>query len=177
MGADRTIDLGASVQLTPIITILPAGTGRASSYQWTPPGGLNNPSIADPMAAPSVNTKYQLEVTTDGGCKADGDITVRVINGNVGIPNAFTPNGDGHNDIFYVAGGGITRLIKQFAVLKRDGQQLFSVSNVPPGDPAFGWDGKYHGQPVEMGTYVYYAVLIMLDGTSQQIKGTVTLVR
>ncbi|HXB90973.1 MAG TPA: hypothetical protein VNU72_01730, partial [Puia sp.] len=60
---------------------------------------------------------------------------------------------------------------------KRDGQQLFSVSNVPPGDPAFGWDGKYRGQPVEMGTYVYYAVLIMLDGTSQQIKGTVTLVR
>ncbi len=177
MGADRTIDLGGSIQLTPMITIIPAGTGGASSYRWTPAGGLNNPSIADPMAAPSVNTKYQLEVTTDGGCKADGDITVRVINGNVGIPNAFTPNGDGHNDIFYVGGGGITRQIKEFDIFKRDGQKLFGVTDASPGDPAFGWDGKYHGQPVEIGTYIYNAVLLMVDGTTQQFKGTVTLVR
>ncbi len=65
----------------------------------------------------------------------------------LGIPGAFTPNGDGHNDAFYVLGGPANSRIENFAVFNRWGQTIFQSHNTTPGDASAGWNGYFHGSP------------------------------
>jgi len=93
------------------------------------------------------------------------------------IPNAFTPNGDGHNDLFYVLGSPTGSLVQDFAVFNRTGMEVFHVHDAAPGDPTFAWDGRFHGSPVQAGTYVYMVVMQFAGGGRQLYKGTVIVIR
>jgi gliding motility-associated-like protein len=93
------------------------------------------------------------------------------------IPNAFTPNGDGQNDVFYIMGGPQGSRIKDFAVFNRWGQKIFQVHDVLPDDPGYGWNGNYKGAPVSPGAYVYVVVMGFADGTQEVFKGTVMLIK
>jgi gliding motility-associated-like protein len=123
-----------------------------------------------------VTTQYALQVVAPDGCKASGIITVKVFT-QLSIPNAFTPNGDGKNDIFYVMGGPAGSLIKDFAIFDRWGARVFQVHDVAPGDPSFGWNGQDHGSPAPAGTYVYILSVRLPDGEQQLFKGTVLVIR
>jgi gliding motility-associated-like protein len=169
-GQIYTILHGQSVTLDPVIT------GDISSYLWTPATGLSDPTIANPVADPAVNTYYTLTVTAAGGCSDSGTMLVNVYTP-LSIPNAFTPNGDGRNDIFYVLGGPVNSMVEDFAVYDRLGVQVFHVHDVAPGDPSKGWNGYFRGTPAPLGTYVYSVVMKMGDGSRQAYKGTVILIR
>ena len=158
------------------ITLSPQVTGDINSYAWTPGLGLSDSTIADPVASPAKTTIYTLTVETAEGCSASGSIKVGVF-GALRIPNAFTPNGDGRNDVFYVLGGPEGSTIKDLSVYNRWGQRVFQVHDVLPADPAFGWNGTYGGNPAPAGAYVYSLTMRFADGTSQQLNGTVILVR
>jgi gliding motility-associated-like protein len=158
------------------VTLDPAITGDISSYLWTPATGLSDPTIASPVADPAANTYYTLTVTAAGGCSDSGTMLVNVYTP-LSIPNAFTPNGDGRNDIFYVLGGPVNSEVEDFAVYERYGVQVFHVHDVAPGDPSKGWNGYFHGTPAPLGTYVYSVVMKMGDGSRQGYKGTVILIR
>ena len=158
------------------LTLDPVTTGDISSYQWTPPTGLSDPNIADPVASPNANTLYTLTVTAPGGCTASGGILVNVYTP-ISIPGAFTPNGDGHNDLFYVLGGPINSRVEEFAVFNRYGAEVFHAHGTAPGDPGAAWNGTLHGTPAPEGTYVYMVVMGFADGTRQVYKGTVLLIR
>jgi gliding motility-associated-like protein len=95
----------------------------------------------------------------------------------ISIPGAFTPNGDGHNDLFYVLGGPVNSQVEEFAVFNRGGAEVFHVHHVAPGDPTFAWNGSFHGSPAPTGTYVYFVVMQFANGSRQVYKGTVVLVR
>jgi gliding motility-associated-like protein len=103
-------------------------------------------------------------------------ITVKIFT-QLRIPNAFTPNGDGKNDVFYIMGGPPGSIIRDFAIFNRWGQRIFQVHDVAPGDPNYGWKGDYRGALCPPGTYVYMVRMVFSDGKSQVINGTVILVR
>jgi gliding motility-associated-like protein len=86
------------------------------------------------------------------------------------LPNAFSPNGDGVNDIFYVRGGPF--LTMNLRIFNGWGEVIFESS-----DPTFGWDGTYNGRPEVNGVYVYTVVATSVDGTEHDRSGKVTLIR
>jgi gliding motility-associated-like protein len=164
------IPYGQALQLNPVIS------GDIVSYNWSPGAGLSDSTIADPVADPRYSTTYTLQVVAPGGCKAPGEVTVYVYTP-LTLPNAFTPNGDGRNDIFYVLGGPEGSVVKNLSIFDRWGQEVFQVHGGAPGDPAFGWNGRYRGNPAPVGVYVYEVVMGYPGGKVQTYKGTVVLVR
>jgi hypothetical protein len=93
-----TIPPGGAIQLNPRIT------GIYASLLWTPSSGLNNPTIVHPIASPASAITYLLQVMDGNGCVAENHISLK-INGGLHIPNSFTPNGDGNNDVFRIPTG------------------------------------------------------------------------
>jgi len=162
--ADPVYKATSGVQLTPIIT------GTIASYQWSPAAGLSNIDIADPIADPMIQQTYQLRAITDKGCVATGEITV-IPRSPLALPGAFTPNNDGHNDLFRIPTGAPITL-DQFAVFNRWGVEVFTTR-----DPNTGWDGTSKGQPAPAGTYVYVIKGKNAAGKAIAIRGTVVLVR
>jgi len=163
--ADTVIAGGQSVQLDPVIT------GTISSYQWSPAMGLDNPAVADPVATPEGTTTYSLAVVSSDGCKASAGEIVGVFYSLL-MPNAFTPNGDGHNDVFRVP-PLVPVTIRQLAVYNRQGAMVFSTSNV-----SIGWDGTFNGHPQPAGVYIWELVYDNpLTRRTETAKGTVVLVR
>jgi gliding motility-associated-like protein len=94
------------------------------------------------------------------------------------MPNAFTPNGDGNNDIFYVRGTGFT--VKSFSVYNRLGELVFSKENFNPNDPAYGWDGTFGGQAVsDAAGFVYMMEIVCRNSNNapELIKGTILMIK
>ena len=158
------------------LTLEPVTTGDIDSWRWSPATGLSDTTIADPVADPNTNTLYTLTVAAPGGCSASGTILVNVYTP-LSIPGAFTPNGDGHNDDFYVLGGPVNSQVEDFAVFNRFGAEVFHVHDVAPGDRTYAWNGTFHGTPAPTGTYVYVVVMKFAAGNRQVYKGTVILIR
>jgi gliding motility-associated-like protein len=163
--SDTVIKGGSSIRLDPIIT------GQILSYQWNPATWLNNPDALSPVASPVGNTTYELQVVNSAGCTASAKETVNVFY-DLLMPNAFTPNGDGRNDLFRIP-PSITVSTAKFSVYNRWGQLVFTTAN-----SSAGWDGQLGGKPQPLGTYVwmidYYNPIL-----KRQImkKGTVELIR
>ena len=156
---------GSSVRLQPVIT------GDIASLNWTPAVWLDNPGIADPVASPPGNTTYRLTVVTSEGCKASATEIVDVFY-DVKMPGAFTPNGDGVNDLFRVP-PSVPVTVRQLAVYNRMGLLVFYTNN-----GGLGWDGNYNGHPQPSGVYVWYVEYD--DPLTKKVamkKGTVILVR
>lgn len=156
---------GSSVRLAPAVT------GDIASFSWTPLTGIEDAGSMTPVVKPVGTTAYTLRVVTLDGCKAAATEKVEVFY-DVRLPEGFTPNGDGHNDLFRVP-PGIPVVIRRFAVYNRQGEMLFYTTNV--GD---GWDGTYRGQPQPAGTYVWFVEYN--DPVTKRMaekQGTVLLIR
>jgi len=152
-----------------------SGVPAANNFIWTPTTGLSNPAIANPiLTAGNVGdvTQYKVTVSSAAGCKGEGFVTVKVYKGpELYTPTAFTPNGDGLNDLFYPFPVGI-KSINYFRVYNRWGNLMFS-SNVL----YRGWDGKMEGVLQPSGVYVFMAEGVDKNGNKLTKKGTITLIR
>jgi gliding motility-associated-like protein len=147
------------------------------SYSWSPTEGVINPNAAQTYASPQTTTTYTLTVINDSmkGCRCPDSIstdvvTIDVCPENLFIPNAFSPNGDGQNDILLAKGINIETFY--MAIYDRWGNEVFETYNIN-----IGWDGTYKSQPENTGTYVYYAKGTYGDGTAFDKKGNISLVR
>jgi len=165
-----TIPRGGTLTLDPVIS------GTVNTWTWSPGSWLSDSTIADPVADPPASVIYTLMVEANGGCGDTAKILVDVFTP-LALPNAFTPNGDGRNDRFYVLGGPVNSVVETFDVFNRWGQPVFRAHDVAPGDAAAGWDGRVNGSPAPPGTYVYVVVMRFATGTRQMFKGTVELIR
>jgi gliding motility-associated-like protein len=164
-GDDTVIIPGASVYLDPTIT------GNISGYQWSPPTGLNNPSIPQAIASPDTTTTYQLTVGATDGFTAKGFLTI-AISHPLKMPGAFTPNGDGINDIFRIP-PSTPQKITSFSVFNRCGNRVFWTT-----DANVGWDGTAAGRPQPVGAYVWVIEYVdLFTRTAAVAKGTVVLMR
>jgi len=163
--SDTVIGAGASVVLQPFYT------GPIVSYLWSPAAGLSDAAAADPIARPDTTTRYLLEVATARGCMARASVKVGVYY-DLKMPGAFTPNGDGRNDVFRIP-PVVPVKIRRLVVFNRSGAMLFSTENV-----GVGWDGTIDGIAQPAGAYVW--VVEFENPVSRRVeqrKGVVILVR
>jgi len=143
-----------------------------NSWQWSPSDGLDNPSSQDPVAHPEKNTTYTVTASADGGCSATASVSIKVFSSaNIYVPNAFTPNGDGHNDVLRAIPIGM-KAFGYFAIWNRWGQRVFYTT-----DAALGWDGSIGGRVVEAGAFVWKVSGIDFKGEPVLREGTVILIR
>jgi gliding motility-associated-like protein len=130
------------------------------------------------VAHPKTETTYTIDVKNDGGCTAKESITVHVVcnNGNLFIPNTFSPNTDGHNDRFYPRGTGIGS-IKSLKVYNRWGQMVFSRENFNANEATAGWDGLYKGAVLTPDVFIYTCEVVCMNNEVLMFRGDVTLLR
>ncbi|TDX00410.1 PKD domain-containing protein [Dinghuibacter silviterrae] len=172
VGPDVTAAAGTP---TPLHT---TNSPDVTGWVWAPPGGLSCDTCPDPSASPTGNTFYTVTVRNAAGCTAQDTLTVFVTcgGGNVFIPNTFSPNGDGMNDVFYPRGKGIS-LVKSFRIFNRWGQLVFERYNFLPNDVSAGWDGTVGGRKVSPDVFVYECEIICENNQALLFKGDVTLLR
>ena len=160
---DTVLKYGQSMQL------LASG---AFLYSWSPVSTLTNPNIVNPVAAPTEPTMYYVQGLGENGCRNVDSIKIDIdYRDNLFVPSAFTPNGDGKNDVFRVTNITFQNL-QEFRVFNRWGQEIFSTT-----DHRKGWDGSWKGVPQDMGAYQYLIRVAYPDGLIETYKGDVTLVR
>ena len=145
------------------------------SYLWSPASSVSNPVIPDPTANPLETTTFVVEIEDAFGCTNKDSVTVFLKNFICGepfifVPNAFTPNGDGVNDILYVRANAVTEVY--FVVYSRWGEKIFETR-----DKDFGWDGTFKGAQLSPDVYGYYLTLRCLNEEQYSKKGNITLLR
>jgi gliding motility-associated-like protein len=148
--------------------------GEGYTYSWSPTTGLSCTTCPNPIAQPLVNTVYYVTITDPDSCFSTTSVFTLDIKPitTVDVPTAFTPNGDSDNDIIYVDGLGIKRLI-EFKIFNRWGQLLFETTDI-----SRGWDGYYMGKLQNIETYMYVArVETWLEGQVLEKKGSFNLIR
>lgn len=161
--ADTTIKFGQSI-------VLQAFGG--SFYTWTPTATLNDSYSGSPLATPKETTHYVVTGANEFGCIALDTSIVRIdYRSPVLIPNAFSPNGDGLNDVFGVENFKFQRLL-EFRVFDRWGKQVFETTS-----PTKGWDGTIDGKKAAQEVYYYIIRLGYGDDFVETFKGDVTLIR
>ncbi|OQP63157.1 hypothetical protein A3860_25020 [Niastella vici] len=171
-GNDTTVNTGNAVPLSATYS------KDVNKLTWTPSNGLSCTNCATPMAAVQGTVTYRVTASNQGGCTASDDVTITsVCNGNNWfIPNTFSPNGDGMNDVFYVRGKGIN-MVHSLRVFNRWGQTVFEKQNFMANDAASGWDGKINGKPADSDVYVYIVELYCDNSNIIPYKGNVALIR
>lgn len=175
-----TVALGSDIKIaagTPV-TLQPVMTGPATRFQWSPAAGLNCTDCPNPVAKPKVTTSYKLTVSNEGGCSASDAMTITVIcgEGNLFMPNTFSPNGDGSNDRYYPRGKGI-QTVRSLKIFNRWGEMVYRKDNFNANDPAAAWDGRYQGRELPPDVFVYMIDVVCENQAIVTLKGDVALIR
>ncbi len=164
---DTLIMYGDSVMLYTDINL---GAASIDSFNWFPTVNVACNTCTNPVVHPEDEAQYYGVNIYSGGCTATDSSLIRVIfPNNFYIPNAFTPNGDGNNDNFYIMAQGGVKVIL-FQVFNRWGEKMH--------EGAYPWDGKYKTKPAPPGVYVYVFKLGLFgDDNAIFRKGSVTLIK
>lgn len=171
-GNDISIPSGGTADLMPTVS------SDVTEVTWSPTGSIYRSTYPGISVKPRETTEYLVEVSNEGGCRARDQITVFVTcdGANVFIPNTFSPNHDGMNDVFYVRGKGLFK-IRSVRIFNRWGEMIFDRSEVTPNNMNEGWDGTYKGRPLTPDVYVYAIELTCENNGSMLLKGNVALMR
>ncbi len=152
--------------------------GVPASWQWSPAEGLSCADCAMPEAGPLQTTRYEVQAVSEEGCEASASVLVVTDEREpVYIPNAFSPNGDGYNDVFevYLPQGSESQLLS-LQIFDRWGESVFLWEG--EGSSGLkGWNGTFRGQPVQAGVYVYVLQLRDREGRTRIFSGDFVLVR
>ncbi len=160
---DTTILLGDSI-------FLDGSLLNQDTAWWTPQEFLSAPNAAATWARPLSSTTFTLHLRTLAQCIFTQDVNIRVDRRlPVFAPTAFSPNGDGVNDLYVLGLGRSVRALKQFQVFNRWGNIMYEGID--------GWDGEFAGGPAPSAVYVFYAIVEMEDGGERFLKGDFVLMR
>jgi gliding motility-associated-like protein len=174
VNGDTTMHFGESYHLL---------AGGGISYFWFSPGvdsahlGLDTNFVPNPIATPSVTTTYYCLIGDGTGCYAIRQVIVTILRDNrIYIPDAFSPNGDGKNDVFRIRGNNI--FSARLVIYDRWGEKVFETD-----DKNTGWDGTFNGKKVNAGVYTYAAFVVyeLKEGKSEaeteSRSGTIAVIR
>jgi gliding motility-associated-like protein len=156
-------------------TIIHAITDTNFTVHWIPTTGVSNPLSFNPTVSPTETTTYTVSILDSTGCPRLASVTVYVVStqcktDNVFVPNTFTPNGDGENDVLYVRSNDVSELY--FAVYNRWGQMVFETTDITKG-----WDGIYNGMKADPAVFAWYLRSKCFNGNELTKKGNTTLIR
>ncbi|MEM9836806.1 MAG: gliding motility-associated C-terminal domain-containing protein [Bacteroidota bacterium] len=171
LGPDQQILLGDSLLLD-----LQANSTDIV-YNWSFNADLQSSQV---YVRPASTTRISVTITdTLFECTTTADLSIMVdARPRVYVPTAFSPNGDGVNDIFFPFGGTDVVEINDFRIFGRFGNLVYEAPGaLSPNSPGFGWNGLINGEPAQIGVYVYTSSVRFFDGREEIVKGEVTLVR
>ncbi len=175
-----TVDLDEETTVTVgrTIDLIPRVSRDVIDARWSPTTSIFRTDFPGITVKPSETTTFTIDVFNSHRCTASDRITVNVMcnNSNMFIPNSFSPNGDGMNDIFYPRGTGIFT-IKSMRIFSRWGEVIYQRNNFKANDPTKGWDGLFKGQKMNADAFVYTVEVVCENNTEMTFKGTVTLIR
>ncbi len=162
-GIDKTIVSGGTV-------VLNGSSGP--NYLWSPSTGLSCNTCANPIVKPETTTMYILTVTNSNGCSSSDTVMINIelLCGDLFIPNAFSPNNDGQNDVFAVKGNCFSSF--HLDIFDRWGEIIFTSDN-----QLLGWDGTYKTKDLNSDVFVYKLIGELNDGGSITKEGSVTLIK
>lgn len=171
-GDDLTVPTGS------VVTLTPTGSSDIISWKWSPSQYLNCTSCQSPTSTPRSNMLYTVQVANSFGCTSSDSLKLNLVcdEGKVFIPNTFTPNGDGQNDLFYPRGKGVKSVL-YFRIYNRFGQLVFESTRFQLNDSAAGWDGTMKGQRLNPDVFVYTAEMVCDNDKIFQLTGNITLLR
>ena len=174
LGPDKVLATGTKYQLLSSVII----NDPIISWQWTPAKYLDCATCHIAVASIKENISYILKATTNYGCIGADTINIKAFceNTQVFIPNAFTPDGDGVNDVLMIRATGIG-IVKHFRIYNKWGKVVFEKNNFSPNDPKIGWDGRINGEMGFAEVYVYTAEVMCENGVSFIYKGNTTLIK
>lgn len=176
LGDDLSIELGEGASLNALVNV---PFEQLASVTWSSIGSLECPDCLQQQVFPLVTTSYSIKVIGENGCEDEDNLTVFVDRRrHVYVPNAFSPNQDGINDVFtiYIKPGTVNK-VRSFLVFSRWGETVHRYENFEPNDPASGWDGTHRGEPLNEAVFTWFATIEFRDGTVELFKGDVTLMR
>lgn len=143
-----------------------------TQYNWAPAYGLNNTSIQTPLAVLDKNISYFISATTADNCVGRDTINIKVFKGpDIYVPNAFSPNGDGKNDLLRAIPIGLNSF-SYFVIYNRYGEKVFYTT-----DRVKGWDGTINGKAQNSGGFTWIAEGVDYKGVNIKRSGSVILVR
>jgi gliding motility-associated-like protein len=170
LGDDETIALGESLELQPQTNF------TASNILWSENTSCD--TCFTQLVTPINETTYTLELFDENGCFVTDEITIFVEkNRNIFIPNAFSPDDNGFNDIFYINAGEDVAEVKNFRIFNRWGEVIFENEDFQPNEPTQGWDGFFNNEKLNPNVFVFFAEIEFKDGFVKIYKGDVTLTR
>jgi gliding motility-associated-like protein len=156
-------------------TILHALTDTTLTVRWSSPSGFVSPNNFNQPVSPEQTTTYTVTLVGANGCEKSAMVSIFIKSkdcdpANIFVPNTFTPNGDGKNDILFVRGNEIEELY--FAVYNRWGQMVFETNTITKG-----WDGNYNNMKTDPAVFAWYIRAKCYNGSAIEKKGNVTLIR
>lgn len=165
------ISRDTSVMTGSVVQLRAATNDNPIMFGWKPEALITSPVSFTTFSKPLTTGEYKFlfEATGSNGCVTAKGVTIRVLQ-TLYMPNSFTPNGDGINDLFRLPPGSAFHL-EEFSIFDRWGNRVFVTRDITKG-----WDGKYRNKMVP-GTYVYLITGKDIDKKDAVIKGTVALIR
>lgn len=161
---DTIIELGGSANLI-------VSTVETGDFIWTPDYRVVCPDCPITTASPSQNQVYTIQLIDNNGCSTTDSVVVLVNPKlSIGVPDAFSPNGDGINDVLFVLGEGLQSI--SFVVFNRYGERIFETN-----DQQIGWDGTFLNQDENPGVFTWLLFYTTQDGKNGRMKGNTTLIR
>ena len=173
LGEDIYLELGES-------TVLQAMTNISSfdldSMNWTNIDSLECEDCLEQEITPLYTSGYGIFLMNENGCVTEDEVIVYVNNKKrFFIPNAFSPNGDGYNDVFMIYGGLGIEEIENFQIFSRWGDVVFEKNNFQPNDPSMGWNGFFKGKKMNPAVFVFFAKIKYTNGKTEIVKGDLFL--
>ncbi len=169
------VDLGDSLSLNPTIS---NATAPISEYAWMPPEYVDCSTCKNVSILPISSTTLTFTVKDENGCTAEATVDVHVDKSrDVYIPTAFTPNGDGVNEVFKIYTGSSAEKIINFAIYNRWGSVIWKASDIPIVDnaSALGWNGTFKGNSLNPGVFVFTAKILFKDGVTRTYSGDISI--
>lgn len=173
LGDNKALNLGDSLALNPQIN------DTEITIEWESDDAAICPDCPNPIVKPSSSQRYKITVTNTAGCIATDQVLVQVQNQQrLYVPTAFSPNGDGANDILHPFMGSEIQDIPMFRVFNRWGELVYENTDMSQSSNFEGWDGTtLTGRKAPPGVYIYYAEINFRNRTTDVRTGDLTLIR
>jgi gliding motility-associated-like protein len=173
LGEDLFLELGESTVLQAITNI---STFDLDSVSWMNIDSLECEDCLEQEITPLFTSGYGVFLMNDNGCVTEDEVIVYVNNKRrIFIPNAFSPNGDGQNDLFMIYGGLGVEEIENFQIFSRWGDLVFEKNYFQSNDPTMGWDGFFKGKKMNPAVFVFFAKIRYANGETEIVKGDLFL--
>ena len=172
LGEDQTLNLGQ------IFEVNIETNAINPTIQWSPQEGISCDTCLLTILQPTEPTTYTITLIDQNGCTATDELQINLTETiGVFVPNVFSPNEDTFNDYLTIYTDNSIESVLTFRVFNRWGGIVFEEFNFLPNEPSIGWNGKFDGQEVNSGIYLYLVEVLRFDGQKELFKGDVLLIR